>query len=193
MYVPKAPNVKGLSLVRSDKKIQGSPAFPTIIKLIESQYDSKGIINSSAIYRAAHRIDPKLSYNNIQYFAKKWRERVDINYQVERSVLRAKKKKIANKALQEVVDNPKKLQVRDRIKLGSEASNEELQEEELEFKKAATRKELSLMEGYLDSIIYGETLEVSEVEAELIEPNDKNLYTTASKGADTKGKAGRSS
>jgi len=135
-------------------KIELSPAYSLCLRYYEKRKAGEKL-SYNDVAKKVQDTDPTITSSNIAVFFNKLDLQLNPQLEVQRNILRIKKKQIAHDALDEVLEEPTKLSMRDRIALGREASVEEIQEEEFDFKRRMTEKSSTMLEKLLNAAIYG--------------------------------------
>lgn len=139
-------------------KIEMSPAYSLVLQLYGKK-EAGAKFTMMEIGDKVRELDPTITDANISAFFKKLKLQLDPQLDLQRKVLRDKRKQIAAEAIDEVLENPKLLPIKERIKIGEKAEDAELKEEEFIYKKSLNEKTTSLMEKFLNRVIYGELVE----------------------------------
>ena len=145
---------------RSD--IEKHPRFADILHAFERMRMTGKGINYANLHRQIHSFAPEISYAIIWRYFHRYGDTVKARDSVTRSLLRDRKKKIADKALRQVEENPALLSLRDRIRLAKEATGEELQEIGMVLQDRATKKQQDIMEKLVDDARYGDVIDVPD-------------------------------
>jgi len=142
-------------------KIEKHPRFGDFMRLFD-ELRLNGNFTYSKLHKAISRIDPNIHYHNVQHFFSKFQDSFLVKQEIKRAELREKKKIIANDALDEVAKNPSKVPIALRIRLGQEATTEELNEVRMILNEKHKEKQEGFMEKLLNSARYGDKDNVLE-------------------------------
>lgn len=139
-----------------------------------SEMQVSGNFNYRALHLRIKAIDNTISYDSVYAFFRKFVDSGSARELIHRAELREKMKVIANDALDEVIKNPKKLPLHMKIRLGREATSEELREIAIILADKNKKKELDFMESLLDKARYGEVIEMEDDSKPYLERKTEN-------------------
>lgn len=132
------------------------PRFSDFLRIFDRmRLENPGRFNYAALHRAIAKIDPSIPYITVYVFFRRLHDPFLVKRDIKRAELREGKKKLAHLALQEVLKDPSTLSIKDRIKLGENATREELVETQMVLNEKHKQKAESLMDKLLDDARYG--------------------------------------
>jgi len=144
--------------------------FGDFMRLFDKMRTS-GQFNYRNLHKEIARIDDGISYDSVYAFFRKFIDTDMAKGVIHRGELREKKKMIADEALDEVVADPKKLPLWLRLRLGKEATDEELKEIGMVLSDKHKKKEEDFMDKLLDEARYGGR--IVDAEGEVVEDKEK--------------------
>ena len=147
--------------MKEKSSIERSPHFNKFMRIFDTMRVEGGVK-----YRELHKrivqIQPGISYDVVYAYFRKFGDGFLIKNEIHRAALREKKKRIADKALDEVEADPKKLPIDLRIRLGESATKEELQEAGLIIRDKSNQVKEDLLDKLIDKARYGEVIEAEK-------------------------------
>jgi len=146
--------------------IEDHPRFNDFMRIFDAMR-MKGKIQYKVLGKSIQNIDPSIPQYSIYFFFKRFTDNYLLKKDILRGELRRKKKVIADGALEEVLKDPEKLALKDRINIGRDAVSEELREIAMVLNEKHKQKEESMLEKLLDEARYGEP---EPIEAEFSQP-----------------------
>lgn len=147
-------------------KIEKHIRYHDFMRIFDEMRKKKGMVSYQELFKAISHIAPEINYFNVYNYFSRFQDNYLVKQNVKRMELREWKKRIAYKALSEVEEKPDKLPIWLRIRLGQEATNEELRELGMLLTEKHKQKEESFMERLLNKARYSNP--DNEIEGEII-------------------------
>lgn len=170
--------------MRNQSRIEAHPRFADFMRIFDAMRIS-GPVRYQKLTKSIRNIDPSIPSYSVYHYFRKFTDSYILKKEIRREELRHKRKAISNEALDEVMKNPSKLDLKTRINIGRDAVNEELKEIGMILNEKHKQKEESMLEKLLDAARYGEQ---EPIEAEFHRPGsllDKKVASYESVLPDT--------